>query len=285
MEIGIGREYFCLEVCTGLIRRIVMDKDYGKQEAAFAELLEIMETLRSQCPWDKKQTMESLRNLTVEEVYELGDAILRGDMEEVKKELGDILMHVVFYALIGQEKGAFDITDVLEEICEKLRYRHPHIYGEAVARDAGEVERNWERLKLKEKGRSHRVLEGVPATLPAMVKACRVQEKVSGVGFDWEKREDVWAKVKEEVGELEEEMRRGDARKMEEEFGDVFFALVNAARLYGVNPEDALERTNRKFMRRFSHVEDRAEEQGRALTEMGLEEMERYWEEAKAKEN
>ena len=262
-----------------------MEKDYTKQKEAFAELLDIMDTLRERCPWDRKQTMESLRNLTVEEVYELGDAILRGDMQEVKKELGDLLMHVVFYSVIGRERQAFDITGVLEEICGKLRYRHPHIYGEVTVADEHDVARNWEQLKLKEKGRRHRVLEGVPATLPAMVKACRMQEKVSGVGFDWEKREDVWAKVREELEEVEGEMRRGGDGDLEGEFGDLLFALVNAARLYGVNPEDALERTNRKFIRRFSHVEDRAEEEGKALTEMGLAEMDRYWNEAKAMEH
>ena len=261
-----------------------MEKDYTRQKEAFAELLEIMDTLRARCPWDRKQTMESLRNLTVEEVYELGDAILRNDLQEVKKELGDILMHVVFYSLIGEERQAFDMTDVLEEICEKLRYRHPHIYGEVRVNDEHDVSRNWEQLKLKEKGRRHRVLEGVPVTLPAMVKAYRVQDKVSGVGFDWKRREDVWAKVREELEEVEAEMRR-EGGDVEGEFGDLLFALVNAARLYGVNPEDALEKTNRKFIRRFSHVEQRAEEQGKALTDMSLEEMDGYWNEAKAMEN
>ena len=219
-----------------------MGKDYTRQKEAFAELLEIMETLRVQCPWDKKQTLESLRNLTVEEVYELGDAILKQDFQEVKKELGDILMHVVFYSVIGQEQQQFDITDVLTEICEKLRYRHPHIYGEVKVNDENDVSRNWEQLKLKEKGRKHRVLEGVPSTLPAMIKAYRIQDKVRGVGFDWKNKEDVWDKVREELQEVETEMRRDASANLEEEFGDLLFALVNAARLYGINPEDAWKR-------------------------------------------
>lgn len=262
-----------------------MGKDYTKQKEAFAELLEIMETLREQCPWDKKQTLESLRNLTVEEVYELGDAILKQDFQEVKKELGDILMHVVFYSVIGQEQQQFDITDVLTEICDKLRYRHPHIYVEVKVNDENDVSRNWEQLKLKEKGRKHRVLEGVPSTLPAMIKAYRIQDKVRGVGFDWKNKEDVWDKVREELREVETEMRRDASANLEEEFGDLLFALVNAARLYGINPEDALEKTNRKFIRRFSHVEERAAEIGKPLTEMSLEEMDAYWDEAKAMEH
>ena len=248
-----------------------MEKDFTKQKEAFAELLDIMETLREKCPWDHKQTMESLRTLSVEEVYELGDAILKNDMQEVKKELGDLLMHIVFYALIGKEQEQFDMTDVLNEICAKLRYRHPHIYGEVKVEDENDVLRNWEQLKLKEKGRHNKVLEGVP-----------IQDKVRGVGFDWKQKEDVWQKVREELGELEVEVARKDQERMEEEFGDFMFAMINAARLYGINPEDALEKSNKKFIRRFSYVEKKAHETDRNLSDMTLEEMDEYWNEAKA---
>ena len=247
-------------------------------------MLDIIATLRVKCPWDKKQTLESLRNLTVEEVYELGDAILKKDMQEIKKELGDLIMHIVFYARIGEEQQQFDIEDVLVEICEKLRYRHPHIYGEVQVENEDDVLRNWEQLKLKEKGRHHKVLEGVPSALPAMIKAFRVQDKVRGVGFDWKQKQDVWKKVREELDELQAEMQREDTEKMEEEFGDFMFALVNAARLYGINPEDALEKTNRKFIRRFSYVESKANEAGVKLADMSLEEMDGYWNEAKRRE-
>lgn len=252
-----------------------------KKKEAFAELLEIIATLRVECPWDRKQTMETLRSLSIEEVYELGDAILAGDMTEVKKELGDLLMHIVFYAQIGEERQLFDIRDVLNGICEKLKYRHPHIYGDVEVKNAEDVLRNWEQLKLKEKGRKHKVLEGVPTSLPALVKAFRIQDKARGVGFDWERKEEVWNKVKEEMGEFEAEMRRADGDKMEEEFGDLLFSMVNAARLYGINPEDALEKTNRKFIRRFGYIEEQAKAQGKSMKEMTLEEMERLWEEAK----
>ena len=258
-----------------------MEKDFTRQKEAFAELLDIMETLREKCPWDHKQTMESLRTLSVEEVYELGDAVLKNDMQEVKKELGDLIMHIVFYALIGEEQRQFDITDVLEEICAKLRYRHPHIYGEVKVEDENDVLRNWEQLKLKEKGRHHKVLEGVPDALPALVKAYRIQDKVRGIGFDWKQKEDVWQKVREELGELEVEVARNDQERMEEEFGDFMFATINAARLYGINPENALEKTNKKFIHRFSYVEEKANENGRKLSEMTLEEMDEYWNEAK----
>lgn len=258
-----------------------MEKDFTRQKEAFAELLDIMETLREKCPWDHKQTMESLRTLSVEEVYELGDAVLKNDMQEVKKELGDLIMHIVFYALIGEEQRQFDITDVLEEICAKLRYRHPHIYGEVKVEDENDVLRNWEQLKLKEKGRHHKVLEGVPDALPALVKAYRIQDKVRGIGFDWKQKEDVWQKVREELGELEVEVARNDQERMEEEFGDFMFAMINAARLYGINPENALEKTNKKFIHRFSYVEEKANENGRKLSEMTLEEMDEYWNEAK----
>ncbi|KIO42639.1 nucleoside triphosphate pyrophosphohydrolase [Sanguibacteroides justesenii] len=261
-----------------------MSQDIEKRKEAFADLLDIIATLRVKCPWDKKQTLESLRNLTVEEVYELGDAILKKDMQEIKKELGDLIMHIVFYARIGEEQQQFDIEDVLVEICEKLRYRHPHIYGEVQVENEDDVLRNWEQLKLKEKGRHHKVLEGVPSALPAMIKAFRVQDKVRGVGFDWKQKQDVWKKVREELDELQAEMQREDTEKMEEEFGDFMFALVNAARLYGINPEDALEKTNRKFIRRFSYVESKANEAGVRLADMSLEEMDGYWNEAKRRE-
>lgn len=252
-----------------------------EKQAAFAALLEIIETLRTGCPWDRKQTMESLRALSIEEVYELGEAILAGDMNEVKKELGDLLMHIVFYAQIGSEQGLFDIRDVLTGICEKLKYRHPHIYGDIRVKDAEEVLQNWEQLKLKEKGRKHRVLEGVPAALPALVKAYRIQDKARGAGFDWERKEEVWEKVKEELTEFEAEVQHADAEKMEEEFGDFLFSMVNAARLYGINPENALEKTNRKFIRRFGYIEEQAAAQGKGLKEMSLAEMEKLWQEAK----
>ena len=205
-------------------------------------------------------------------------------MQEIKKELGDLIMHIVFYARIGEEQQQFDIEDVLVEICEKLRYRHPHIYGEVQVENEDDVLRNWEQLKLKEKGRHHKVLEGVPSALPAMIKAFRVQDKVRGVGFDWKQKQDVWKKVREELDELQAEMQREDTEKMEEEFGDFMFALVNAARLYGINPEDALEKTNRKFIRRFSYVESKANEAGVKLADMSLEEMDGYWNEAKRRE-
>lgn len=259
-------------------------KSLEQKKEAFADLIGIIETLREKCPWDKKQTLESLRSLTIEEVYELGDAILAGDMQEVKKELGDLIMHLVFYARLAEEKGEFDMADVLTAICEKLRYRHPHIYGDINVKDEGEVLRNWEKLKLKEKGRKHRVLEGVPVSLPALVKAYRIQDKVRGVGFDWKQKEEVWEKVKEELAELEEEMQKGDDKRREEEFGDFLFAVINAARLYGINPENALEKTNRKFIGRFDYVEKQAAADGKKLTEMELSEMEAYWQEAKKNE-
>lgn len=262
----------------------MMDRLEEKKEA-FADLLEIIATLRTGCPWDREQTMESLRALSIEEVYELGDAILAGDMAEVKKELGDLLMHIIFYAQIGSEQEMFDIEDVLREICEKLKYRHPHIYGKVEVENAEEVVQNWEQLKLKEKGRKHKVLEGVPKTLPALVKAYRIQDKARGAGFDWEKKEDIWDKVKEELGELEEEMKRENQEKMEEEFGDFLFSAINAARLYGINPENALEKTNRKFIRRFGYIESRVRANGKTLQQMTLDEMENLWQEAKKEEH
>ncbi|MGQ8338199.1 nucleoside triphosphate pyrophosphohydrolase [Sunxiuqinia sp. A32] len=252
---------------------------------AFGELLEIMDELREKCPWDRKQTFESLRKLTIEETYELGDAILQADLNEIKKELGDLLLHIVFYAKIGSEKNAFDITDVINSLNEKLIYRHPHIYGDVEVDNAREVEQNWESLKLKEKDRKKKtVLEGVPSSLPALVKANRIQEKASGVGFDWEKPEQVWEKVKEEVNELQHEITENNKDKVEAEFGDLFFAMVNAARLYEIDPEAALERTNLKFMKRFNYLESKTLAKGKDLKEMSLAEMDKYWDEAKKME-
>lgn len=253
---------------------------------AFRELLEIMDELREKCPWDREQTLESLRKLTIEETYELGDAILQNDLEGIKKELGDIMLHVVFYAKIGSEKGAFDMGDVLESINKKLIYRHPHVFGEVDVDDSAQkVAENWEALKLKEKGGNKRVLEGVPAAMPALVKANRIQEKASGVGFDWEYKEQVWDKVREEVNELSHEIDNLDKDKIEAEFGDLFFALVNAARLYGVDPEAALERTNLKFMKRFNYLESQTLLKGKNLHEMSLAEMDKFWDEAKKLED
>jgi len=250
----------------------------------FRRLLEIMNELREKCPWDKAQTLESLRKLTIEETYELGDAILKKDLQEIKKELGDLMLHIVFYAKIGAEQNAFNMGDVLQNINDKLIYRHPHVFGDVSVADAREVEENWEDLKLKEKGRNHKVLEGVPAAMPALVKANRIQEKASGVGFDWTYREQVWDKVKEEIGELSAEIDKVDQDKMEAEFGDLFFAMVNASRLYGVDPEAALERTNLKFIQRFNYLESQTMAIGRNLRTMTLAEMDVIWEEAKKNE-
>ena len=252
---------------------------------AFKELLDIMDELREECPWDREQTLESLRKLTIEETYELGDAILKNDLQEIKKELGDLMLHIVFYAKIGSEQGSFDMGDVLEGINKKLIYRHPHVFGDVdVDGSPKKVEENWEALKLKEKGGNKRVLEGVPAAMPALVKANRIQEKASGVGFDWEYKEQVWDKVKEEVNELSYEIDKVDKDKMEAEFGDLFFAMVNAARLYGVDPEAALERTNLKFIRRFNFLESQTLMKGKNLHEMSLAQMDEIWEEAKKEE-
>ena len=252
---------------------------------AFKELLEIMDELREKCPWDRKQTLESLRKLTIEETYELGDAILKNDLQEIKKELGDLMLHIVFYAKIGSEKGAFDMADVLGSINKKLIYRHPHVFGNVdVDGSARKVEENWEALKLKEKGGNRRVLEGVPTAMPALVKANRIQEKASGVGFDWEYKEQVWDKVREEVNELSHEIEKVDKDKIEAEFGDLFFAMVNAARLYGVDPEAALERTNLKFIKRFNYLENETLLKGKNLHDMTLAEMDKYWDEAKKME-
>ena len=246
---------------------------------AFERLATIMDELRAQCPWDKKQTLESLRHLTIEETYELADAIIDRDLPEIKKELGDILLHIVFYAKIGEELGAFDITSVIHGQCEKLIHRHPHIYGDVKVQDEEEVKRNWEKLKLKEGNTS--VLDGVPTSLPALIKSMRIQEKARGVGFDWEKPEQVWEKVEEELGEFRAEADAGNTAKAEEEFGDILFALVNYARFRKINPEEALERTNRKFIRRFQYIEEAARTAGRNLSDMTLAEMDVYWNEAK----
>jgi len=251
--------------------------------AAFEQLLNIMDDLRDKCPWDKKQTLETLRYLTIEETYELSDAILEKDLEEVKKELGDLMMHIVFYAKVGSELNAFNMQDIIEGINEKLIRRHPHIYGEVKAEDADAVSQNWEKIKMTE-GRTS-VLGGVPNSLPAMIKAHRIQEKARGVGFDWDDSSQVWAKVMEEQQEMLDEVNEGkDHTKLEEEFGDYLFALVNYARFVGVNPEDALERGNRKFIRRFKYIEEKAREAGKLIHEMTLDEMEIFWNQAKAEE-
>jgi XTP/dITP diphosphohydrolase len=249
------------------------------QLQSFERLLTIMDELREKCPWDKKQTFESLRHLTIEETYELGDAILNHDLNEIKKELGDLLLHIVFYAKIGSETDSFDIADVCNDICEKLIHRHPHIYGDVVVADEEEVKQNWEKLKLKEGKKS--VLEGVPASLPALVKASRIQDKVKGVGFDWEEPHQVWDKVQEELSELQVEVESGNQEKIEAEFGDVLFSMINYARFLNVNPEDALERTNKKFIKRFQYLESKATEVGKPLMDMTLAEMDVFWNEAK----
>ncbi|SDX40247.1 nucleoside triphosphate pyrophosphohydrolase [Aequorivita viscosa] len=249
------------------------------QLKAFDRLLTIMDELREQCPWDKKQTMESLRHLTIEETYELGDAILDNDLEEVKKELGDVLLHIVFYSKIGSETNDFDIADVCNTICDKLISRHPHIYGDVKVTDEAEVKRNWENLKLKEGKTS--VLEGVPRSLPAVVKASRIQEKVAGVGFDWEEPHQVFEKLQEELGELQHEILEDNKDKIEAEFGDVLFSMINYARFLGVNPENALERTNKKFINRFQYLEEKAKELNKSLKDMTLAEMDVFWNEAK----
>ncbi|CAM3432237.1 nucleoside triphosphate pyrophosphohydrolase [Aequorivita lipolytica] len=250
-----------------------------EQLKAFDRLLTIMDELREQCPWDKKQTMETLRHLTIEETYELGDAILDRDLDEVKKELGDVLLHIVFYAKIGSETNDFDIADVCNNICEKLISRHPHIYGDVKVADEEEVKRNWENLKLKE-GKSS-VLEGVPKSLPAVVKASRIQEKVAGVGFDWEEPQQVFEKLQEELGELQHEINENNQEKIEAEFGDVLFSMINYARFLKVNPENALERTNKKFIKRFQYLESKAKEMNKSLKDMTLAEMDVFWNEAK----
>lgn len=243
---------------------------------AFEKLLTIMDQLRENCPWDKKQTFETLRNLTIEETYELADAVIENDLNELKKELGDLLLHIVFYAKIGSETNAFDIKDVIDGIIEKLIHRHPHIFGDVIVADADEVKRNWEQLKMQEGKKS--ALEGVPDSLPSLIKAKRIQEKVRGVGFDWEAKEQVWDKVTEEVNELKIEILKGDASKMEAEFGDVLFSIINAARLYDVDPDNALERTNKKFIKRFKYLEQETILKGKSMHDMSLDEMNEIWE-------
>ncbi|WP_435262782.1 nucleoside triphosphate pyrophosphohydrolase [Tenacibaculum sp. nBUS_03] len=249
------------------------------QLEAFNRLLDIMDELREKCPWDKKQTLESLRHLTIEETYELADAILDDDLEEIKKELGDVLLHIVFYAKIGSEKKAFDIADVANSICDKLINRHPHIYGDIDVKNDEEVKQNWEKIKLKEGKES--VLEGVPKSLPALIKANRIQDKVAGVGFDWEEPHQVWEKVQEELSELNEEIKNKNQEKTEKEFGDVLFSMINYARFIGVNPENALEKTNKKFINRFQFLEESAKKDGKKLSDMSLTEMDVYWEKSK----
>lgn len=248
---------------------------------AFERLLQIMNELREKCPWDKKQTMQSLRHLTIEEVYELGDAILENHTEHIKKELGDILLHIIFYSKIAEEQTLFDIADVINQECEKLIHRHPHIYGDVKVADADEVSKNWEQLKLKEGHKS--VLSGVPSSLPAMVKSMRIQEKARSSGFDWENKDQVWEKVLEELNEFKSESDRGNQEKINSEFGDLIFSLINYARFIDVNPEEALERTNKKFISRFTFLEDRVNHTGKKMNDLSLAEMDKIWDEAKSK--
>jgi XTP/dITP diphosphohydrolase len=264
-----------------LITNILVTNSMDKRLKAFERLLNIMDDLRVQCPWDSKQTLDSLRTLTIEEVYELSDAIINKDMQEIKKELGDLMLHLVFYSKIGSETNDFDVSDVLNAISDKLVYRHPHIYSDVQVKNSDEVAENWEELKLKEKGGNGCVLCGIPNGLPAMIKANRIQEKARGVGFDWDKKEQVWDKVAEELDELKDEVEANDLDKMEAEFGDMLFSVINAARLYGINPETALERTNRKFISRFNYLESKTIKKGKLLKNMSLAEMEAIWQEAK----
>lgn len=250
---------------------------------AFGRFLDILDELRVKCPWDRKQTNESLRPNTIEEVYELCDALIQDDKKNICKELGDVLLHVAFYAKIGEEKGDFDMADVCTQLSDKLVFRHPHVFGDAQADTAGQVSQNWEQIKLKEKDGNKTVLSGVPSALPSLIKAYRVQDKARNVGFDWAEREQVWDKVKEEIGEFQAEVANMDADKAEAEFGDLMFSLVNAARLYHINPDNALERTNQKFIRRFTYVEEHSIRQGRSLKDMSLDEMDSLWDEAKKK--
>jgi XTP/dITP diphosphohydrolase len=248
---------------------------------SFLRLLKIMDELREQCPWDKKQTIDSIRHLTIEETFELSDAILKKDLNEVKKELGDILLHIVFYSRIASETGDFTIKEVIDALCEKLIFRHPHIYGDVKAENEEQVKQNWEQLKQKEKGGNKSVLAGVPNSMPALLKAYRIQEKAKAVGFDWEKPEQVFEKVKEELHEFETERKNNNVKEAEKEFGDVLFSLINYARFLNINPEDALEQTNQKFISRFAHMENRVKEQGKQIADCRLEELDEYWNEAK----
>ncbi len=252
--------------------------------ASFERFLDVLDELREKCPWDRKQTNESLRPNTIEEVYELSDALVACDTPNICKELGDVLLHVAFYAKIAQEREQFDMKDVCDRLCEKLIYRHPHVFGDATAETAGEVCKRWEQIKRTEKDGNKRILSGVPASMPSLIKAFRMQEKAANVGFDWERKEEVWAKVKEEITEFQAEVERGDKENMQREFGDLLFSLVNAARLYDINPDTALEQTNAKFRSRFSYVEERSLEEGKNLADMSLAEMDALWNEAKAQE-
>jgi XTP/dITP diphosphohydrolase len=252
-----------------------------EKNAAFRRLLEVMDELRAKCPWDKKQTFESLRANTIEETYELCDAIIKKDLKEIKKELGDVLLHIVFYSKIASETEDFDIADVCNSLCDKLIFRHPHVFGDGAAKTAGEVEQTWEQIKQKEKDGNKSVLSGVPEALPALIKSYRIQDKARNVGFDWEDRSQVWDKVKEELSEFQAEIDNQDAEKMEEEFGDLLFSMVNAARLYKINPENALEKTNRKFIRRFNYIEEQTIKAGKNLKDLTLAEMDELWNEAK----
>ena len=252
-----------------------------EKNAAFRRLLEVMDELRAKCPWDKKQTFESLRANTIEETYELCDAIIKKDLNDIKKELGDVLLHIVFYSKIASETEDFDIADVCNSLCDKLIFRHPHVFGDGAAKTAGEVEQTWEQIKQKEKDGNKSVLSGVPEALPALIKSYRIQDKARNVGFDWEDRSQVWDKVKEELSEFQAEIDNQDAEKMEEEVGDLLFSMVNAARLYKINPENALEKTNRKFIRRFNYIEEQTIKAGKNLKDLTLAEMDELWNEAK----
>ena len=264
-----------------------MKQMHTKEEkmAAFGRLLDVMDRLRVECPWDRKQTNDSLRPNTIEEVYELCDALIKDDSHEICKELGDVLLHIVFYSRIGEEKGLYDVADVCNKLCDKMIFRHPHVYGETVAKSAEEVLDNWEQIKQKEKDGNKTVLGGVPASLPSLIKAYRIQDKARHVGFDWEEKQDVWTKVREELDELEAEFKREDKSRSEKELGDFLFSVINAARLYHLNPDNALEGTNQKFIRRFNYIEEHSIKIGKPLTEMSLAEMDNLWNEAKSKEN
>ena len=263
-----------------------MERMHTREEKleAFGRLLDVMDRLREECPWDRKQTNESLRPNTIEETYELCDALINDNQHEICKELGDVLLHIVFYGRIGEEKQQFDIADVCNKLCDKLIFRHPHVYGDAVAKDAEQVLESWEQIKLKEKDGNKTVLSGVPSALPSLIKAYRIQDKARNVGFDWADKQDVWAKVHEELGELESELRREDRQRSTEELGDFLFSVINAARLYKLNPDNALEMTNQKFIRRFNYIEQHSIRVGKPLISMSLEEMDELWNEAKTKE-
>ena len=281
-----------LQGWPGIVRRERQGTDMMKMHTreekmeAFGRLLDVLDNLREKCPWDRKQTNESLRPNTIEETFELCDALMKDDVHNIEKELGDVLLHICFYARIGSEKGQFDIADVCNKLCDKLIFRHPHVYGDAVAKSAGDVVKTWEQMKQREKDGNRTVLSGVPDALPTLIKAYRIQDKARGVGFDWEKREDVWQKVREEMNELEQELQKEDNQERQtEEYGDFLFSLINAGRLYHLNPDNALEHTNQKFIRRFGYVEQKAKEMGRELRDMTLAEMDELWNEAKRQEN